>query len=255
MTRSIPEVAVRFVADHEGLRLSAYPDPGTGGDPWTVGYGSTGAHVRPGLVIDKPTALAYLRSDMQIAVRKLYGVLKADVIDRLSEHQWAALLSFAFNVGAKGSWGLWKHINAGRLELVPAEIMKFTRANGNVMKGLVRRRADEVSLWSTPDANEGPEPEPPPSFVTRQPGMTPPVTDVKPLVKQHAFLAQAGAGASVGLATISQFAEPTKKAAAQLAEFTGAPIIEHLTTTLLTIAGLCVVAGLVATWLKQRSMT
>lgn len=254
MTRAIPQIAVDFVASHEGLKLTAYPDPATGGDPWTIGYGSTGPNIKRGLVINRTTALAYLRSDMQIAVRKLYGVLKPDVIEGLTEHEWAALLSFAFNVGCGAKWGIWKHINAGRLELVPGEIMKFTRANGKIIKGLVNRRADEVKLWSTVEPHEAAqEHEPPPSAVTRQPGMTPPVTDAKPLAKQGTFLAQCGAGASVGLATVSQFAEPTKKAAAQLSAFTGAPIIEHLTTTLLTVAGLCVTAGLVAAWLKHRS--
>ena len=31
----------------EGLRTEAYPDPGTGGDPWTIGYGHTNG-VYPG---------------------------------------------------------------------------------------------------------------------------------------------------------------------------------------------------------------
>jgi lysozyme len=48
MTRSIPQCAVDFVSQHEGLRLNAYPDPATGGDPWTIGYGSTGPNVKPG---------------------------------------------------------------------------------------------------------------------------------------------------------------------------------------------------------------
>jgi len=34
----------------EGLRLHAYPDPDTGAEPWTIGYGCTGADIGPGLV-------------------------------------------------------------------------------------------------------------------------------------------------------------------------------------------------------------
>lgn len=202
MTRPVPDCAVRCVAKHEGLVLKAYPDPATGGDPWTIGYGHTGPDVKPGKSITKAEALGLLRSDMQIAVRKLYGVLKAPVIDGLTDEQYGALLSFAFNVGAKASWTLWKHINAGKLDLVPAEIMRFTRANGKVMKGLVNRRAAEVQLWSTPAPHEEPE-EVIPSATLRQPGVTPPTSDAKPVGQSKTFWTGAGVAAS-GLVTAGQ---------------------------------------------------
>jgi len=31
-------------------RFEAYPDPGTGADPWTIGWGSTGPDIKPGLI-------------------------------------------------------------------------------------------------------------------------------------------------------------------------------------------------------------
>jgi lysozyme len=135
MTRSIPQCAVDFTAQHEGCKLRAYQDSiGV----WTIGFGHIEG-VKPGQTINRSTALAYLRTDMQIAVRKLYSVLKPDVIEGLGEHQWAALLSFAFNVGCKApKWGLWKHINAGKLDLVPVEMMKFTNAGGRRIPGLVQ---------------------------------------------------------------------------------------------------------------------
>ena len=199
MTRPIPDCAVRLVALHEGLRLKAYPDPATGGDPWTIGFGHTGLDVHPGKVISKAEALDLLRSDMRIAVRKLYAVLKPAVIDGLTDEQYGALLSFAFNVGAKASWTIWRHINAGKLDLVPAELMRFTRANGKVMKGLVNRRAAEAKLWS----ESSPDEEAPPSSVTRQVGVTPPVTDAKPVGQSKTFWTGAGVAAS-GLVTAGQ---------------------------------------------------
>ena len=75
MTRPVPDCAVRCVALHEGLRLKAYPDPATGADPWTIGYGHTGLDVHPGKTITKAEALALLRSDMQIAVRDRKSVV------------------------------------------------------------------------------------------------------------------------------------------------------------------------------------
>lgn len=74
----------------------------------------------------------------------------------------------------------------------------------------------------------------------------------KPLVKQNTFVAQALTGVSVAGAGIAEFAEPTKKAANQLADFTGSPLIQHAVTGMLTLAGLCVLAGIISAWLKQR---
>ena len=48
----------------EGCRLSAYPDPASGGAPWTIGYGHTGAEVVPGLTITQEQANAWLKQDV-----------------------------------------------------------------------------------------------------------------------------------------------------------------------------------------------
>ena len=183
MTRSIPKAALDFTARFEGFKATAYLCPA---GVWTIGFGSTGPHVKPGMTITRSRAMLLLREDMQIAIRKLYSVLKPGVIEGLSEHQWAALLSFAFNVGARKDWTLWKHLNAGKLHLVPAEIMRFTRANGKVLKGLVRRRSEEVALWNTPTDDDDDE-EVPSSAALRQPGATPPLADTKPAAKSGTF--------------------------------------------------------------------
>ena len=75
----------------------------------------------------------------------------------------------------------------------------------------------------------------------------------KPLVKQKAFVAQAATGVSVAGAACAQYAAPVKEAADKLADFTGAPIISHAVTILLTIAGLCTLAGIAAAVLKQKA--
>ena len=242
MTRSIPKAAIDFTASHEGLRLTAYLCPA---NVWTIGYGSTGPHVKPGLTITKAKALTLLRDDMQIAVRKLYSVLKPGVIDGLTDNQYAALLSFAFNLGASAKWTLWKHINAGRLHLVPAEIMRFTRANGKVLKGLVRRRSEEVALWNTPEPDDEDE-EVPSSAVLRQPGATPPVTDAKSAAKTGTFWTGAGVAAS-GLITAGQQVQAL--AAPQAAN---SELIAHLAS----VAAVLIVAGgiavMVIKWLESK---
>jgi lysozyme len=48
----------------EGCRLEAYPDPLSGGAPWTIGYGHTGSDVRPGLTWPQEHAEDALVSDV-----------------------------------------------------------------------------------------------------------------------------------------------------------------------------------------------
>src|SRR5579863_9367251 len=55
----------------EGLRLHAYPDPLSGGAPWTIGYGHTGPEVRAGLVWTLAEAEAALASDVARTLRAL----------------------------------------------------------------------------------------------------------------------------------------------------------------------------------------
>ncbi len=46
-----------------GCRRVAYPDSGSGGEPWTIGYGHTGSEVVSGLVISHHHAEAWLQMD------------------------------------------------------------------------------------------------------------------------------------------------------------------------------------------------
>ena len=84
---------IELIKDFEGLRLEAYPDPGTGGDPWTIGYGHTGPEVKPGLIISIEQAGALLKEDLvkfEEAVERLITV-------GLNQHEFDALVSFTYN--------------------------------------------------------------------------------------------------------------------------------------------------------------
>ena len=59
----------------EGLRLSAYPDPATGGAPWTIGYGHTGPEVHAGLTWTQGQATDALHGDVARAVAALDALL------------------------------------------------------------------------------------------------------------------------------------------------------------------------------------
>lgn len=228
MTRPIPNTAVDLVARWEGCELVAYPDPATGGVPWTIGYGHTQG-VRPGQKISMEQARSFLRDDLAGAAAKLLGVVKAPVLAELTDNQYAALLSFVFNVGANASWTIWKRLNARNFDAVPVEIMRFVNAGGRKMQGLVNRRTDEVRLWSLNEP--GSTTENPPSSRTRiEP--TPPTPLVqKALAKSKTLWAGgtvAAGGAVSGATQLQSLVAPQahySAVAAKIAAFAAAVII------------------------------
>ena len=140
----INKLGLELIKSYEGLRLNAYPDPATGGDPWTVGYGSTGPHVRKGLTITLAQAEELLRSDLR---RFEDGVAACAPVT--TANQFAALVSFAFNCGLgnlKSSTLLRLH-NEGKYALAAEQFGRWNKAAGKVMNGLTRRRASEAALY------------------------------------------------------------------------------------------------------------
>jgi len=71
----------------------------------------------------------------------------------LSDNQFAALVSFAYNVGAAAfaASKIPALINNGRYDAVPAELMRYVYAKGKRLEGLVNRRAAEAGLWAKGD--------------------------------------------------------------------------------------------------------
>lgn len=135
---------VDLIRTYEGLRLKAYPDPGTGGDPWTIGYGSTGPDIRPGTVWTLDQAKARLASDV---TKFAAGV--ARIAGNCTQGQFDALVSFAYNCGLAnltGSTLLKKHV-AGDHVGAAAEFGKWIKGGGKVLTGLVTRRAEEARLY------------------------------------------------------------------------------------------------------------
>ncbi len=144
--------AQALIKQWEGLRLSAYPDPATGGEPWNIGYGMTavnGAPVREGDKISQALADELLRSEIHRYAAELYKLIPA--MRQYGANQQAALISWAWNVGlgAVEESTLRKRLLAGESGqvVVPQELPKWNKANGKVMEGLANRRAAEVALF------------------------------------------------------------------------------------------------------------
>ncbi|MGO4671152.1 lysozyme [Bosea sp. 2RAB26] len=143
MTRRISDEGLALIKRWEGCRLTAYRDVA---GLLTIGYGSTGAHVRPGLKITQVDADRLLLRDLSRFERAVATLVKVP----LNDGQFAALVSFAFNVGegALVKSTLLKKLNAGNYAAVPAELMKWVNAGGRKVEGLVNRRAAEGGLWA-----------------------------------------------------------------------------------------------------------
>lgn len=218
--RPIPKQAIDLIKEFEGLELRVYPDPATGGEPYTGGWGHTGPDVKRGMKVTLPIAEEWLRDDIGIAARKLAGVIKADVLRDLSDGQYAALLSFAFNCGAKANWTIWRVVNSRQFDAVPAQLMRFNRAGGRVMRGLTRRRAAECVLWNS-EAEEAEVP----SHVTRGVGVTPPTPEpAKPLAQSKTLWTGAGvaaAGVVQGAQQVQSLVAPQADQNEWLGQFAG----------------------------------
>lgn len=239
--RTIPTAALDLVSKWEGCKLTAYKDiVGV----WTIGYGSTGPHVMPGLTITKAKARDLLRDDLGIAARRIAERVKADVLSDLTDNQYAALLSFVFNLGANPKWTIWKILNARAFDQVPAQFMRFVMAGGKKVRGLVNRRSDEAALWSRDEPGE--VDENPPSSTTRV-IETPPTPMMKPLMESKSFMTT---GAAV-LATAPVAVKQVSDAIQPFADTS--PVVGQMFATLATIAAALAVAALVFQWLKHRN--
>ncbi|MBZ7706779.1 lysozyme [Klebsiella oxytoca] len=148
MMQTSPE-GIALIKGFEGCRLTAYPDPGTGGAPWTIGYGWTlpvdGKPVRPGMTIDQATADRLLKAGLVSYESDVLKLVKV----KLTQNQFDALVSFAYNVGSRAlsTSTLLKKLNAGDIKGAADEFLRWNKAGGKVLNGLTRRREAERALF------------------------------------------------------------------------------------------------------------
>lgn len=146
--------AVQLIKEYEGCVLKAYPDPGTGGDPWTIGYGNTfypdGRKIKPGDVITKEKAEELL----YVEVNRIAKILESKIPawKELNNNQRSALISFSYNVGPywynSDGFGTISRTVASRLwKSVPDTLKLYVNPGTSVTVGLTRRRVAEGNLW------------------------------------------------------------------------------------------------------------
>lgn len=129
----------------EGCSLTAYPDPASGGEPWTIGYGQTGQDITAGTVWTQAQADAAL---MQ-RISELSTAIQSELAYPMNDNQLGACISLAYNIGltAFSNSTLLKDWNAGEVQAAADQFLVWNRATGKVMQGLVNRRADERSVF------------------------------------------------------------------------------------------------------------
>ena len=128
----------------DGL-VAAYPDPGTGGAPWTIGWGATGPGIGPETVWTQEECDERLARDLA-----RYAAEVADAIgdSPTSQSQFDALVSFHYNTGAIARASLTRFHIAGDYGAAARKFGRWQHAGGRVMRGLVLRREAEARLYS-----------------------------------------------------------------------------------------------------------
>lgn len=139
--------------DIEGEVLTAYPDPGTGGEPWTIGVGHTGKV--DGKKITKSTKITAEKSRelLKEDIAEAAAAMDELVYKKLTNHQKAALVSFVFNVG-RGSFStstMLRLLNSNQFDAAALQFARWDKAAGKVLRGLVNRRAYEKQMFLTAD--------------------------------------------------------------------------------------------------------
>jgi lysozyme len=138
--------ALETIKRFEGCELTAYPDPGSGGDPWTIGWGATGPGIRKGVVWTQEQADTRLREDVERFAEGVAALIKSAPT---TQAQFDALTSFSYNVGLgalKESTLLRMHMD-GDYSGAAGQFGRWNKASGQVLAGLTKRRTAEMRLY------------------------------------------------------------------------------------------------------------
>jgi lysozyme len=147
--------------EFEDCVLVAYPDPKTGGEPWTCGWGETEG-------VTPTTCWSQAEADrrFEASLAKREAIVLREVKVPLTQGQFDAMVSILYNVGegrvdrpgVRGKDGiirlrdgrpstLLRKLNAGDYEGAGLEFLKWISPGSAVENGLRRRRKAELVLF------------------------------------------------------------------------------------------------------------
>ena len=140
------KAGITMIKHYEGTKLKAYKCPA---GKWTIGTGSTywpdGTPVKEGDTVTEQGAEDLLMATLAPFERDVERLVEVP----MTQGQFDALVSFAFNVGTNNLKGstLLKVFNNGGEKYAAQEFSKWVFAAGKVLPGLVKRRESERSLF------------------------------------------------------------------------------------------------------------
>lgn len=135
-------LAIAVVGNYEGLRLYAYQDVV---GVWTACYGSTKG-IHKGMRFTKDQCDILFIEDLTRHEAGMRACLRNP--DKLSDKTYVSMLSITYNIGVGGFCrsSMARHINAGNLVAACHDLLKYNKAGGRVVSGLVTRRRAEMKL-------------------------------------------------------------------------------------------------------------
>ena len=139
----ISEKGIEFLIKEEGEVLRAYKCPA---GVLTIGVGHTGKDVKKGMVITKEQSRELLKQDL----KRFEMCVDTNINHILKQHEFDALVSFAFNVGCEAFRlsTLRKKINSyAPATEIAAEFRKWRKGGGKVLPVLITRREREIKLY------------------------------------------------------------------------------------------------------------
>ena len=152
------EVGRNLIMGFEDCRLVAYPDPATGGAPFTIGWGTCGPSIGPGTVWTQEQADERFDEDLT----SFEGILNNAITTTVTQGQWDALLSILYNVGPGGTKRdgiiklksgapstLLRMVNARDFAGAAAQFERWISPGSNVSRGLLRRRQAERKVFES----------------------------------------------------------------------------------------------------------
>ena len=141
----ISEDGLELIKKFEGCETTAYQDSV---GVWTIGFGHTKG-VEEGQTCSIEDAESMLANEMDEYEGYINNMVKVD----LQQHEFDALVAWVYNLGPTnlGESTMLKVLNGGQFDRVPDEMNRWTRAGGEILEGLVRRRQAESLMFQDLD--------------------------------------------------------------------------------------------------------
>lgn len=141
----ISQRGIDFIHSFETLRLDCYDD---GFGYPTIGWGHLVKRGEPWKIGDRITR--QLADELfEKDLKKYEDAVNALVRFPMTQGQYDACVSLAFNIGAGGFAGssVLAHLNNGKIQSAAASFLKWNKVKGKPVKGLTRRREGEKRIF------------------------------------------------------------------------------------------------------------